>query len=324
MPEVLGLPQISPMLATTGAMPAPADEHRWAFEMKWDGVRILAYAAQGRVVLLGRSGRDYTATYPEISQAPGVASLAEQSCVLDGEVVAFDAQGRPSFEALQTRLHSPPRPATSVVPVSYLVFDLLYLDSRSLLKEPYRTRRERLLQLGLPRPGWQVPPAFEGMGRAALETSRSLNLEGLVAKRLDWVYEPGRRSPAWLKIKHFRTQDVVIGGWRLGTGSRAGTFGSLLCGVYEGDRLCYVGRVGSGFNQASLRSLAARLKPLVRPTSPFDYGVPAADMRDAVWVEPVLVGEVEFAQWTRDGKLWHPTWRGLREDREPRQVVRES
>jgi bifunctional non-homologous end joining protein LigD len=330
--EVLGLPHIAPMLATPGAMPPPAEQDRWAFEMKWDGVRTVSYAARDQVVLLGRSGRDFTATYPEISGVSAAEAAGGEGLVVDGEIVAFDDQGRPSFERLQSRMHGPQRgrsrqygsaPSVGTAPVCYLVFDLLYLRGRSLLSEPYHVRRALLRDLALPAPAWQVPPAFEGMGEAALETSARQQLEGIVAKRLDWVYEPGRRSPAWQKIKHVRTQDVVIGGWRIGAGSRAGTFASLLCGVYDTGRLVYAGRVGTGFTQDRLRALTERLAPLARTSSPFDVPVPAADARDARWVEPVLVGEVAFAQWTRDGRLWHPSWRGLRDDRDPRDVTRE-
>ncbi|WP_020573865.1 non-homologous end-joining DNA ligase [Actinopolymorpha alba] len=326
--EVLGLPYIAPMLATPGAMPRPADEQRWAFEMKWDGVRAIAYAAGGRLALRGRSGRDFTSTYPELS---GLADVLDgRDCVLDGEVVAFDEQGRPSFEALQSRMHGLPGRGrggagvkASLRPVAYLLFDLLYLDGMPLLDQPYAARRETLSALGLAGPNWQTPPTFPGMGADALDTSARQQLEGVVAKRLDSRYEPGRRSPAWIKVKHLRTQEVVIGGWRIGEGSRAGTFGSLLCGVHERGRLMYAGRVGTGFTQETLAALAAELAPLARATSPFDEPVPTADARDARWVEPVLVGEVAFALWTRDGRLWHPSWRGLRADKDPRDVVRE-
>jgi bifunctional non-homologous end joining protein LigD len=328
--DVLGLPHLPPMLATAGAMPPRADQRRWSYEMKWDGVRAVAYVNHGQFALYGRSGRDFTTIYPEVA---GLATaFAGGTAILDGEVVAFDELGRPSFETLQQRMHGPTTsgrsrrtrtPAAGLPPVSYLVFDLLYADGSSLVQLPYADRRARLDELGLAGPNWQVPPVFEGMGQAALDTSLQQHLEGIVAKRHDSRYEPGRRSQAWVKIKNFRAQEVVIGGWRVGEGSRSGTFGSLLCGVYDEGRLRYAGRVGSGFSQGKLVELTDRLTPLARPTPPFDEAVPALDARHAHWVEPVLVGEVAFTQWTRDGRLRNPSWRGLRADKDPRDVVRE-
>jgi bifunctional non-homologous end joining protein LigD len=327
--DVLGLPYVPPMLATAGSMPPVADQHKWSYEMKWDGVRAVAYVNSGELALFGRSGRDFTTIYPEVS---GLATaFAGRTAVLDGEVVAFDELGRPSFETLQQRMHGLTTGARSrrrgtpgaLPPVSYLVFDLLYVDGRSLLPRPYTDRRSALDALELAGPNWQVPPVFDGMGQAALDTSVHQHLEGVVAKRHDSRYEPGRRSQAWVKIKNFRTQEVVIGGWRVGEGSRSGTFGSLLCGVYEGGRLRYAGRVGSGFTQEKLAALTEQLAPLARSTPPFDEQVPALDARNAHWVEPVLVGEVAFTQWTRDGRLRNPSWRGLRPDKDPLDVVRE-
>ncbi|GAA5003146.1 non-homologous end-joining DNA ligase [Actinopolymorpha pittospori] len=331
MTDVLGLPHIAPMLATAGRMPAEREQDRWSFEMKWDGVRAVAYVASGEVVLLGRSGRDFTRTYPEVS-AVG-AALPGRPCVLDGEVVALDEQGRPSFELLQSRMHGlgagrgrrrpPGREPVAPPGVVYLVFDVLHLDGVSLLREPYAARRQTLEGLGLAGPQYQVPPAFEGSGEAALRTSAAQLLEGVVAKRLDSSYEPGRRAGTWLKVKHLRTQDVVLGGWRVGEGSRAGTFGALLCGVYEGGRLRYAGRVGTGFTQERLVELMARLAPLEQPVSAFDEPLPRPDARGAHWVRPVLVGEVAFTEWTREGRLRNPAWRGLRADRDPAEVTRE-
>jgi bifunctional non-homologous end joining protein LigD len=312
------------MLATPGTLPAPSEEHRWAFEMKWDGVRVIASVADGEVVLRGRSGRDVTATFPEVARTgESLSALRGRSAVLDGEVVAFDEEGRPSFAALQPRLHGSGRRPTPRQPVCYLVFDLLYLDGDSLLHRPYTARRQALCELGLSHPCWQVPPVFEGTAQAAMRASVRHRLEGVVAKRLDSPYEPGRRSRAWVKFKNIRTQAVVIGGWRLGAGSRASTFGSLLCGVYDGGRLRYVGRVGSGFTQETLTTLRGRLASLERGEPPFDEPVPPADARDARWVRPVLVGEVAYEQWTREGRLWHPTWRGLRPDLAADLVTRE-
>ncbi|SFG59235.1 bifunctional non-homologous end joining protein LigD [Actinopolymorpha cephalotaxi] len=324
------------MLATPGAMPPAADQHRWAFEMKWDGVRAVAYVADGQVVLLGRSGRDFTGTYPEVGALADL--LPGRRCVLDGEVVALDERGRPSFELLQARMHGPGsgrgrrRAAggadgtgrAAKPPVVYLVFDLLALDGTSMVGSPYTDRREALDGLGLAGPYCQVPPAFVGAGDAALATSMEQGLEGVVAKRLSAPYEPGRRSASWVKVKNLRTQEVVIAGWRVGEGSRAGTFGALLCGVYDEGRLVYAGRVGTGFDQHKLADLTARLAPLEQRTQPFDQRLPTAESRGAHWVRPVLVGEVAFAEWTRDGRLRHPVWRGLRPDKEPGDVVRES
>ncbi|MGW0231001.1 non-homologous end-joining DNA ligase [Actinopolymorpha singaporensis] len=338
LPGLAGPAHVAPMLATPGPMPPAADQHRWAFEMKWDGVRAIAYVADGQVVLLGRSGRDYTGTYPEVGALADL--LPGRRCVLDGEVVALDERGRPSFELLQARMHGPgsgrgrrrgtgatgsgSSTGSSRPPVVYLVFDLLALDGFSLLASPYTVRREALDGLGLAGPYCQVPPAFVGAGDAALRTSRDQGLEGVVAKRLSSPYEPGRRSASWVKVKNLRTQEVVIAGWRVGEGSRAGTFGALLCGVYDEGRLVYAGRVGTGFNQDKLADLTARLAPLEQRTQPFDQRLPTAEARGAHWVRPVLVGEVAFSEWTRDGRLRHPVWRGLRPDKDPEDVVRES
>lgn len=325
---------IAPMLAVPGPMPPKSAENRWAFEMKWDGVRAVAYVdggmdgrspggrARGGLRLFARSGREITDVYPEIAGI--VDDLPAQEAILDGEIVAFDAAGRPSFAALQTRMHGLPRTGP-VVSIAYLAFDLLRLERRWLLDSLYHERRTLLESLELAGPNWSTPPAFYGAGEAALETSRTQELEGVVAKRLDSVYEPGRRSPAWVKVKNVRTQAVVIGGWRTGKDSRSSTFGSLLCGVHDDEgRLCYVGRVGSGFDASTLQDLSRRLADLRRRASPFDADVPSEDRRDAHWVEPVLVGEVVFAGWTTDRRLWHPRWRGLRPDLDPRDVVRES
>lgn len=312
---------IAPMLAVPGPMPPEETQGEWAFEMKWDGVRALAYVDDG-LRLFARSGREITDVYPEPA---GLADdVPAQEAIIDGEVVAFDAAGRPSFAALQTRMHGLPRTGP-VAPIAYLAFDVLRLDRRWLVEYPYRERRALLENLELAGSNWWTPPAFHGLGEAALRTSREQRLEGVVAKRLDSIYEPGRRSPAWVKVKNVRTQAVVVGGWRTGKDSRSSTFGSLLCGVHDDEgRLRYVGRVGSGFDGRTLHDLSRRLAELGRRTSPFDTEVPYEDTRDAHWVEPVLVGEVVFAGWTGDHRLWHPRWRGLRTDLDPLAVVRES
>jgi bifunctional non-homologous end joining protein LigD len=201
---------------------------------------------------------------------------------------------------------------------------VLHVEGRSLLKAPYEQRRELLERLDIAGSRWGTPPAFVGDGAAAVAASQVQGLEGVVAKRRNSVYVPGSRSRDWLKIKNIRTQDVVVGGWRPGTGSRAGGIGSLLVGVPGPDGLAYAGHVGTGFTQAVLAQLLATLLPLVRDDSPFAEPLPRTDALDALWVEPRLVGEVGFAEWTKDGRLRHPTWRGQRADRAPADVVREG
>lgn len=315
---------VRPMLATAGTLPAAADEERWAFEMKWDGVRAVVYLHRGTVRVLTRNDRDVTATYPEL-HALG-AALPDVSAVLDGEVVAFDAGARPSFGQLQARMHvqRPSAPLLERVPVTYLVFDLLHLRDTSLLREAYDARRAALEGLGLRGPSWDTPPAFAGDGAAAMEVSSVQGLEGLIAKRRDSTYLPGRRSKDWVKVKHQRMQEVVIGGWRAGEGRRAGGIGSLLLGVPDADgRLVYAGHVGTGFTARMLDDLATSLRRSARRTSPFADEVPRAHARGAHWVTPRLVGEVVFTEWTRDGRLRHPSWRGLRPDKTPADVTRE-
>jgi bifunctional non-homologous end joining protein LigD len=326
-----GLPKIiKPMLATPGTLPGGADEPRWAFEMKWDGVRLVAYVDPGAppdvaVRLMTRNDREVAATYPELSALTD--AVGRHRAVLDGEVVAFDAQGRPSFGELQARMHvqHPSRDLLARVPVTYLVFDLLHLDGTSLLTATYDERRRILLDLGLDAHRVATPPAFEGDGAAALAASSAQGLEGVLAKRRESTYEPGRRTRNWVKVKHVRTQEVVVVGWQPGEGRRGGGVGSLLLGVHdEADRLVYAGNVGTGFTQRVLDDLAARLRPLARKTSPLADEVPRAQAKNAQWVTPRLVGEVAFGEWTRDGRLRHPTWRGLRPDKVADDVVPES
>ncbi len=325
-----GTSLLRPMLATAGPLPGADVEHRWAFEMKWDGVRAVVYldAAGGPTRVLTRNDREVQATYPELGGPAAV--FAGRDIVLDGEVVAFDGAGRPSFGELQARMHvrAPSRTLLAKVPVSLLVFDLLRLDGELLVTRSYDERRELLLGLGLGTSAdgcWAVPPAFEGDGAEALAVSAAQGLEGVVAKRRDSTYTPGRRSPSWIKVKHQRMQVVVVGGWSPGQGRRAGGIGSLLVGVPdESGALIYAGHVGTGFSAAALDDLAGRLRASTRATSPFDDEVPRLHARDAQWVTPRLVGEVVFAEWTRDGRLRHPSWRGLRPDKTLEDVRRES
>ncbi len=325
--EPVPVPQlIKPMLAVAGELPPVSEEERYSYEMKWDGIRAVTYVEHAAVRVLTRNDRDVTSSWPELEDT--ARAVAGHDVVLDGEVVAFE-DGRPSFGLLQQRMHvtnpAQVRRLMGEVPVSYLVFDLLWLDGESLLKRTYDDRREILDSLGIDRPAVLVPPVFVGSGNDALHASQEAGLEGVLAKRRDSIYEPGRRSRAWLKVKNFRTQEVVIGGWRPGAGRREGRIGSLLVGIPDADgRLVYAGHVGTGFTDSVLDDLGARLRRLARRTSPFSEPLPRMDSRDAHWVTPNLVGEVVFGEWTRDGRLRQPSWRGLRPDKSPAEVVRES
>jgi bifunctional non-homologous end joining protein LigD len=310
-----------PMLATAGQLPDPEDDDRWGYEFKWDGVRAVAAVHGGVLALSSRKGTDITVRYPELAPLP--AALAGHDAVVDGEIVAMDAAGRPDFGALQNRMHRTgpevPRMAAEK-PVTYLVFDLLSWDGEDLLGVPYAQRRERLDSLGIAGHRWVATPWFPGGGAQVLAASQENGLEGVVAKRLNSVYRPGLRGPDWRKIKNFRSQAVVVGGWRPGQGRRAGTLGSLLVGVPDDEgRLVYVGHVGTGFTDQDLADLKRMFT--ARKTSPFHGTLPRDVTRDAHWVEPDLVGEVAYAVWTADNRLRHPAWRGVRDDLEPDDVV---
>jgi bifunctional non-homologous end joining protein LigD len=317
---------VRPMLAVPGELPDAADDAQWRFELKWDGVRAVSYVRGGEVRLMSRNDLDVSRSYPEILVPP--PALATSAAVLDGELVAFDAAGRPSFGRLQERMHiadvAVARRLAERVPVVYLVFDLLFLDGRSLLRTPYLRRREVLESLGIEGTTWRVPPSFAGHGADVLAASRENRLEGVVAKRAASTYRPGARSPDWRKVKHQRMQEVVVAGWRTGHGRREGGIGSLVLGVPGPDGLEFVGGVGTGFTGAMLDDLARRLAPLERPDPPFATPLARAELREAHWVDPRLVGEVMFTEWTSDGHLRHPSWRGLRPDKNPADVRRES
>lgn len=327
VPRSVPLPVVRPMLASAGELPPEDTEDDWAFEMKWDGARAVVYvdgAGGDPLRVLTRNDREVAATYPEVRGV--AAALSGHQVILDGELVALDEAGRPSFGELQQRMHvqRPSAALLSAVPVSYLVFDVLHLDGESLLDSAYDERRVRLEALGLDGSHWATPPAFAGDGATALQVSREQGLEGVIAKRRRSLYLPGRRSRDWVKVKHVRMQEVVIGGWSPGEGNRSGRIGSLLLGVHdEVGRLVYAGHVGTGFSVKVLEDLAARLGRLERATPPFADEVPRAHARGARWVSPELVGEVGFGEWTRDGRMRHPTWRGLRPDKSPAEVVRE-
>lgn len=308
MPEL-----VAPMLAAAGPLPAEAG---WAFEYKFDGIRAIAYVDRGSVRLLSRNGNDVTGSYPEVQQLAGL--LPGRRAILDGEIVALEPGDRPSFARLAARMHvaSPSVTLVKTVPVVYYVFDVLWLDGAPLVDLPYEQRRSRLVTLNLDAGVVRTPPEFIGVdGSTVLRAAESGGLEGVVAKRLSSPYRPGKRSADWTKVPLIRTQEVLVVGWKPGEGRRAGTIGSLLLAVFdEDDRLRFAGHVGTGFTDLMLRQLHDRLSPLRRGTAPVP-DVPREHTRRVTWVEPVLVGEVAFRNWTPDGRLRHPSWRGLRTDR---------
>jgi bifunctional non-homologous end joining protein LigD len=314
-----------PMLATTGTLGMLAGQE-WALEWKWDGIRVLARVQGDGIRLSSRNGIDITARYPEFAALPDVL---ESDALIDGEIVALDDAGRPSFGRLQQRMGlTKPRDIERVaatVQARLLLFDVLEVDGVPVIDEPYLQRRARLARLVRPSGGVpvEVPGPAEGTPAEALEESRRLGLEGVVAKRPDSRYRPGRRSESWVKLKVTRTQEVVIGGYRRGSGTREGRIRSLLLGIPGERGLEYVGRVGSGFREVELDRLLAALRPLEQPSSPF-VEVPVTDASDAVWVRPELVGEIELGDWTGTGIARHPRWRGLRPDKAPDEVVREE
>ena len=316
MPE-----ELKPMLARPGSL--PSNDTGWGYEIKWDGIRVVLFSDAGHVRLQGRNLTDFTPRYPE-ARALGRA-LGSRRVILDGEIVAFSEDGRPSFERLQSRMHlgsdSAVRRRMRDTPVTYVIFDLLYLDGRSTMSRPYAERREVLERLELEGASWRTPGYHEGDGRALLDATAELGVEGVIAKRLECPYEPGRRSAAWIKVKNAHRQEVVIGGWTPGEGGRSRSLGALAAGVYEDGRLVYVGKVGTGFTETTLAAVARELEPLARRGSPFEGRQPPRGTR---FVEPRLVAEVEFREWTRTGTLRAPSFKGLRPDVDPLEVVRES
>jgi bifunctional non-homologous end joining protein LigD len=313
--------QLRPMLARSG--PLPPREQQFGFEVKWDGIRTVLYSDHGHLELRGRNGTDFTPRYPEVREL--ARSLGSRRIVLDGEIVAFDEEGRPSFERLQSRMHlasdSAVRRRMKDIPATYVIFDLLYLDGHTTTGLSYEERRTLLEQLELEGPFWRTPAYHRGEGKALLAATRELGIEGVVAKKLDCPYQPGTRASHWIKVKNVRTQDVVIGGWTRGEGGRTTSLGSLAVGVMKGDELVYSGKVGTGFTEQSLALLKRELEPLARDTSPFSGRQPP---KGTQFVEPSLVAHVEFREWTGSGTLRAPSFKGLRPDIAPQECVREE
>ena len=311
---------VKPMLASL-RHDFPADEEDYGWELKWDGLRAVAYVSGGAVLLVSRNEKEMAGRYPELAVLAGRVGAP---VILDGEIVVLHDE-RPDFGLLQSRMHvlRPDDTLVADVPVHYYVFDVLYQGQDVLIGRPYTERRARLEDLGLDSGPFRTPPWHRGGGDKVLAESITKGLEGVVGKPLSSAYHPGQRRD-WIKIKNVKQQEVIICGWAPGEGRRADLIGSLLLGVYDGDRLRYVGHVGTGFTDAMLADLAEQLRPLGRETSPFGTKIPSQAARDAHWTEPSLVGEVSFAGWTSDGILRQPSWRGLRIDKEPAEVHRED
>lgn len=299
----------APMLATEGSV-AKLKATQWAFEGKWDGYRLLVDVNRGRLQLRSRRGRDVTGEYPQLKAL--AADLADHHVILDGEAVALDESGVPSFGEMQNRARS--------TRVEFWAFDILWLDGRSLLRAKYSDRR-KILEALAAGGGLIVPDLLPGDdGPAAMEHVRKKGFEGVVAKKRDSTYQPGRRSASWIKDKIWNTQEVVIGGWRQGEGGRSSGIGALMLGVPGPDGLQFAGRVGTGFTEKELTKLKKMLAPLHTDESPFDQPLPKLDARGVTFVRPELVGEVRYSERTSDNRLRQPSWRGLRPDKTPDEV----
>ncbi|RAV00045.1 ATP-dependent DNA ligase [Mycobacterium colombiense] len=309
--KVFEFDTIAPMLATHGSV-TTLRASQWAFEGKWDGYRLLIEADRGALRVRSRRGREVTREYPELQSL--ATDLADHHVVLDGEAVVLDGSGVPNFHEMQNRGRGSR--------VEFWAFDVLYLDGRSLLRARYSDRR-RVLEMLAAGSALIVPELLPGDGAQALEHSGERGWEGVIAKRRDATYQPGRRSSSWIKDKHWNTQEVVIGGWKAGAGGRSSGIGSLLMGIPTADGLHFAGRVGTGFTERDLANLKKTLAPLHTDQSPFHPPLPRSEARGVTYVKPVLVGEVRYSEWTPDNRLRQSSWRGLRPDKEASEVVRE-
>jgi bifunctional non-homologous end joining protein LigD len=327
---------IAPMLAVLSELPPDQENH--SFEFKWDGVRAIAFIEKGHLRLASRNQLDITLRYPELDDLP--QSVNGRSVILDGEIVAFDESGAPSFALLQNRMHVADRRTAQRlmqhIPIRYFVFDLLYHDGRDLMPRPLTERRSMLEEVLDPSTNWRISPAYTGEGTAVLETARRHALEGIIAKRLDSTYEPGRRSHAWRKIKLVNRQEFVIGGWIPEKTNLPNRVGALLLGYYEHNRgpgrrrsrplarLCFAGSVGSGFSDATHRALTRQLHDLAQDENPFEVPLPKVNLRQVRFVRPKLVAEVEYRGLTGGGVLRQAAFKGLRMDKNAAQIVREE
>lgn len=319
--------EIDPMLAVHGELPQKPNDY--AFEYKWDGVRAVAFWDGRRLKLHSRNRLDITRRYPELMDLG--EALGKKPTILDGEIVALDENNRPSFPRLQRRMHAEGTERiarlSKEVPAWYVLFDVLWADGRSTMDMPYTERRRILEELTVSGPSWQITPAHVGQGEAMLRAAERNGLEGLVAKRLDSVYEPGRRSPAWLKIKVVFGQEFVVGGWVPEKGLHHDRVGTLLVGYYECPakgkpaRLRYAGGVGTGYTAALHSMLTRALAARRTDVNPFAGPVPK---KDSIFVKPELVAEVEYRRWPEGGMIQQASFKGLRTDKEAKSVVKEG
>ncbi|NEW42503.1 non-homologous end-joining DNA ligase [Nocardia cyriacigeorgica] len=310
------------MLAVAGR---PPDHAGWAIEMKWDGVRAIVICETGGCRFYSRNRREITGSYPEL--AATLTELADgRELILDGEIIAQTPDGAPSFGLLQRRMHvvRPSKQLIAAVPVQLFLFDILTDSGDSLTALPYLERRDRLRALEFTAAPVQTPPHWIGVDPEQLMTAaRDNHLEGIVSKRVDSTYQPGRRSPAWIKTPLRKTTEAIVVGWTTGNGAMSTTFGSLILAAHDhGRKLVYIGNVGTGFTAAARRSLRAQLDEIARPDSVLTEtpGRGRAGIGVAHWVDPVLVGDIEYREYTGDG-LRHPSWRGLRNDKTPAEIT---
>jgi bifunctional non-homologous end joining protein LigD len=314
-------PASDPMLATlTGAA---FDDPEWGFEPKWDGIRALAICGED-TRLISRNYHDITVAYPELHRLQN--QVVALDAMLDGEIVAFDG-GVPSFQRLQQRMHlreeKRVEQMASQIPVAFMVFDVLWIDGRDLTGLPLLERRRVLEEAIVPSDQIQVSPMVEGNGVALFQAAAEQGLEGIMAKRLSSLYQPGARSRDWLKVKVTFDADVVIIGWTDGEGQREGSLGSLVMAVYDGEELRYVGNVGTGFGKGTLQDVLEQLQALDRTERPFSPEVMRSNpvLGRAHWVTPSLVAKVEHRQLTSAGRLRSPSFQGFREDKGPKECT---
>jgi len=298
------LPWFEPMLAT--AWPSPFSSDDWLFEPKWDGIRGIVTWNGASASIHTRRGNEVSGRYPELAR---LGSLPP--CVIDGEIVALDDAGVPSFERLQQRMNRLTGGGTTGPAVSFIAFDLLHFGGGTITSEPVEHRIDRLAELELPHGFGRIEPT-PADGLALWEVVRERDLEGMVAKRLGSPYRPGTRTPDWRKIHNNHTVRALVGGFTAGEGGRASTFGALLLGLRDGAALRWVGSAGTGFSDDALAMIRAHLDQIRSDHSPFrpDPEMPVA----AAWVEPTLVAAVGYRNWTAAGRLRHPVFKGFADD----------